>query len=749
MRSGIRVYLASLLVIGLMLGAFAASSFATVQEVKEKTWTAWPNTIYYLAHLSGPNGPYDDITINITAVDEYILYVNGNLVGTDDDWETVETYTVTVSAEDIRLGIQVNNSGTGLGNGLMVDIQAGADWLGTTTLIRRSAVKDDARKIYPCRWYCYSGDITKWDRGGDTWYELEYNAGKHETILNDTGVQAQLAPAISGKIGNLEYLPDSHIEVITGYPGDVDVGSAENGGIQLRRIDGENIALGKPAQEDRITDGDPTNTFFSYNQDPLNSWRYLDLERIYRVNRYVLYTGGTNPNEWERKSVRGFAVEISLDKFRWEEVNVIHEIGITNADEGGYDYASVDFPDEWARYLRFRITEPRQDFPSIGDCMVYGVGYIYSGEYESPWEDFDLTNVQKNFKTVSWKGEIPEGTSVKIQTKTAYLDDSGTLIESPWSSEYSVKTFDIESPEPASMIKYKIKLTTQDIYKTPVVKEIIFSYSEENQPVISGDGYVYPNRVPMGVDTTFVYSLSYELATDENLAKLVLSTPGYTEIDNIYSTDGAGNTLIMGSGLNDIPQTTPDSLYIEFTNPITDTDSSGPDSLYVTFKTKLLGNIHNFNAWLYNSTGNDGAGGINVWENRDLGSWTVMTSTIIKGVLSDVKAVPKVFTPNNDNKNDFTVIEFTLTKIAADIKIKIYNTSGSLVATIFDDKLQESEWFVKNKLGNVATARNMPGYWEGKDEDGDLVPPGVYLYQVVADTDDGEKVESGTVVVGY
>ena len=220
MRSGIRVYLASLLVIGLMLGAFAGPSFAAVQAVKDTTWTAWPSTIYYLAHLSGPNGPYDDITINITAVDEYILYVNGNLVGTDDDWETVETYTVTVSTEDIRLGIQVNNSGTGLGNGLMVDIQAGADWLGTTTMIRRSAVKDDARKIYPCRWYCYSGDITKWDRGGDTWYELEYNAGKHTTFLDDTGVQAQLAPALTGKIGNIEYLPDPHIEVITGYPGD-------------------------------------------------------------------------------------------------------------------------------------------------------------------------------------------------------------------------------------------------------------------------------------------------------------------------------------------------------------------------------------------------------------------------------------------------------------------------------------------------------------------------------------------------
>ena len=352
MRSGIKIYVASLLVVGLMLSVFASPSFAAVTAVEDSTWTSWPHTIYYMAHLSGPNSPYDDVEINITAVDEYTLFVNGDEIGSDDDWTTVEKYTVNVSDDDVRIGVEVKNSGTGNGNGLMVDIKAGSDWLGTTTLKRRSAVVGGTRNIYPVRWYYYTGDIKSVSWGGDKWYELSYNSGKKTTLLDDTNIQAQLGQCISGKIdiGQIAYLPDPHIEIITGYMGDVDLGSAENGGIQLRRIDGENIALGKPAQEDKLTDGDPTNTFFAYNQEPLNSRRYVDLERIYRVNRMVLYTGGTNPNEWERKSVRGFAVEISLDKFRWEEVNVIHEIGVTNANEGGYDYASVEFPDEWALY---------------------------------------------------------------------------------------------------------------------------------------------------------------------------------------------------------------------------------------------------------------------------------------------------------------------------------------------------------------------------------------------------------------
>lgn len=749
LRSGIRIYAASLVVIGLMLGAFVSISHADVEAVKDTTWTTWPNTIYYMAHLSGPDGPYDDITIKITAVDEYKLYVNGTMVGTDSDWQTVETYTVTAGTSDIRLGVEVKNSGTGLGNGLMVDIQAGADWLGTTTLKRRSAVKDGTRKIYPCMWWYYAGDITKTTWGGANWYNLNYNAGKSETFLNDTNIQAQLRQCILGSMGEISYRPDPHIEIITGYPGNIDLGTSENGGIQLRRIDGENIALGKPAQEDRLTDGDPTNTFFAYNQDPLGSWRYVDLERIYRINRFVLFTGGQDPNTWVEKSVRGFAVDISLDKFRWEEVNVIHEIGVSNADNGDYDYASVDFPDEWARYARFRITEPRDQFPNIGDIMIYGVGYAYSGQFESEWLDFGLTNVQKNFKTVVWEGSAPEGTSITFQIKTAYRNTQGNLVESPWGKEFTTKDIPVQDSEPASMIKYRVKLTTQDINKTPVLESVKFSYSEENQPVSIADGFVLPNSIPMGVDTDFVYTLSYNLNSGENISALALATPGYAVINNVHSSDTKSDLTVDNGGLLDIKQTSPDTLWVHFATPITDTNNAGPDSLYITFNTKLLRNIHNFNAWVYNDKNNDDAGGLGVWENRDLGSWTVLTSTITKGVLSEVKAVPKVFTPNGDGINDFTVIEFSLSKITAKMKIKIFDTRGGLVTTIFDDRLEPRPWFVPNKLGNTTFARNMPGYWDGTDEDGDLVPPGVYLYQVVAETDDGDKVESGTVVVGY
>lgn len=51
--------------------------------------------------------------------------------------------------------------------------------------------------------------------------------------------------------------------------------------------------------------------------------------------------------------------------------------------------------------------------------------------------------------------------------------------------------------------------------------------------------------------------------------------------------------------------------------------------------------------------------------------------------------------------------------------------------------------------GDISGAMEMPGCWNGKDEDDDLVPPGIYIYQVIADTDEGDVIEGGPVVVAY
>ncbi len=748
-----------LLVIGLLLGMMTTPALAATQAVQDSITTAWPSTIYYMAKLTSPSAPYSNVILHITAVDQYTLWVNGTRVGSsadkDGDWRTDDVWPLTIGQPEINIGVEVRNSGIGSGNGLMLDINAGPYWLGTSTLARRTEITSTGtRTQYAVRWYTYDGSLGPIDTiitgANGPWYMVKFVDATGKVL--QSAIVDKLRPAMEGSFGEtIDYIPNPKVQVITGYVGDVDLGSVENGGIRLRRIEGENIARKKPAEEVQLTNDDLGDQFI-YQQDPLNTWRMIDLEKVYRVNALTLYTGG-NIAEFERYSVSGFGVDVSLDKYRWQEVGVIHEVGIQNDDTGGYDFARVEFPNEWTRYIRYRVTESRLDPPKIAEIMVYGLGYTYSGTYESVWKDFGTPTQYKNFSRIVWEGSVPAGTTINIQTKTAYRNSLGALIESSWSAPSSAKSFDPESPEPATMIKYKVSLTTQDITKTPVLESLTISYSGNDvgdQPVSAARGFVAPNEVAMGADSTFVYTLSYTLQAGQNIKFLELAVPSYTILNSVTSSDGARAVLTEEDGELEV-FSTPDTLYIDFVNPIINTDSSVADTLYISMNTLLLSNYHRFDAFLYNSDRNNNTGGVKVWEATGVGSNTVVSSTVLSSILSGVEAVPRVFTPNGDNNtiNEFTVIEFTLAKISTDIKIKIYNTRGSLVATIFKPNLAPGQYFVRDKLNNQAAARTMPGYWNGKDEDGDLLPPGVYMFQVVADTDDGEKIESGTVVIGY
>jgi len=734
-----------LLLTGLLLVMFVSPSFAAVEAVETFADSTWSNEIYYISSLSGYYGEtvgYDDITIWMTAVDEYELYVNGERVDTEDtndgNWETVEEYIVNVSDNVINIGVKVINHGRGNGNGLIMDIQAGSDQLGTWTKIRESVEISGELHAAPVAWWTFDSQA-KEDLGfGDDWYTLDF-----QDIFTDVGkINLMRRAMLGGFNGDIDHTFNPRIEIITGYlHSNVDIGYTEGGGVSLRRIEGENIALGKPAQDNKLTDGD-LDRGFTYMSRPLGDTQFVDLGRIYRVNKMTLFTGGGNPADYELKSLRGYAVEISLDEFRWEEVGVIHEIGVSNIEVGGHDNYSVVFPPEWARYIRYNVTETRIDMPNIGEIMVFGLGYALEGKYESPWFDLGSPDTIKNFNIVGWDGDVPDGTKLSIQTQTKNGVDG---LPSSWSTPFSKKSFKFDSPEPATHFRYRINLETQDPFRSPTFKELNITYSNVDQPVSYADGYVMPNRVAMGADSTYCYSLSYVLNAGQDIKSLVISVPGFTKLNQIYSSELKANLDID----EDLTFSTIDSLYVTFLSPLTDTDVAGADTLYISFDTKLLGNSHTFDAFLYNSAMNDDAGAIKVWENKQLGSNTVIVSSLLKSILTDVKAVPKVFTPNNDGKNDFTVIEFTLAKVETNVKIKIFSTSGTLVATITDEKLGNRAYLVEKSAQNIGEAQALPGYWDGKDEDGDLVPPGIYVFQVIADTDDKDVIEGGTVVVAY
>jgi hypothetical protein len=54
-----------------------------------------------------------------------------------------------------------------------------------------------------------------------------------------------------------------------------------------------------------------------------------------------------------------------------------------------------------------------------------------------------------------------------------------------------------------------------------------------------------------------------------------------------------------------------------------------------------------------------------------------------------------------------------------------------------------------NPLLGAAEARFIPGFWDGTNEAGELVPPGIYPFTLRVDLDTGAETASGVVYVVY
>ena len=95
-----------------------------------------------------------------------------------------------------------------------------------------------------------------------------------------------------------------------------------------------------------------------------------------------------------------------------------------------------------------------------------------------------------------------------------------------------------------------------------------------------------------------------------------------------------------------------------------------------------------------------------------------------------------IFTPNDDLVNDVTTISYDLLEITstAAISVEISDLAGRVVREIF---------------AGQASIGHYEWEWDGADDGGRVVPPGVYLYSVRADTDQEQVNRLGVVNVAY
>jgi len=104
---------------------------------------------------------------------------------------------------------------------------------------------------------------------------------------------------------------------------------------------------------------------------------------------------------------------------------------------------------------------------------------------------------------------------------------------------------------------------------------------------------------------------------------------------------------------------------------------------------------------------------------------------VVSGLnIINVNAVPSIFTPNNDNHDDFVTIQYSISGAEQNItsKVTIKTIGGSTVRTFI----------------NMGRSGMYSESWDGRDEEGNPSPDGQYTYEISADEDGGTSAAKQT-----
>ena len=684
----------------------------------------WEQTTYY-RHTFQAQQARSGI-VRITAIGDYTLYFNGSEVESDRDWRTAEEVSVDLQTGANDIAVAVNHFEAVAGTGLIFSLQAGP----------QVAVSNFTDETSPWFWSDAAQVGTDWT--------TENVQNSWERVQAGTISRGQVQEGIFHPLA----------EVIAGYPNAVNLGSSSTGRIVLADQRGQNIALGLNATEVGVTDGRIGTPVWSLPQglSALNRLVDITLPDLTRINRIRVITKPPDENEtYAGNSLLGYSVQISEDQSRWIEMGGINDIE-------DFIFTEVLFDPVLARYVRIQVTQAEvgQDPAQVTEIQIYGVDFVSEGGYISPPLDFGDATV-KNFGRVRWWADVPAATGLSLQFSTGDSPDTTDASWSAWSEEFEDSDIFVPSPEPRHYLRYRVNLRTEDLEVTPALDSLAIDFSAETIAARDARGSVVPNEVPMGMEIPFVYRAILELAEGDAVEKIRLHLPSFpTSVDSIQllgqdipvpqfptgseGLDAGGERVlrIMPGSVNDLD--------ILFEPPLSSTDGT-EIPFQILVHSALYTDTHEFRAALF-SPGSENPQ--NIRENLvDGASWDVVVTDVVAKDLLNVRAHPRVFTPNGDGVNDFTVIEFTLTKVAAPrrVDVEIFDLSGRRVNRLNTERLVGGRYV--HPLLNKEQARFVPGFWDGMDASGELVPPGIYLFTVKANLDNGDATAAGVVHLVY
>jgi hypothetical protein len=408
----------------------------------------------------------------------------------------------------------------------------------------------------------------------------------------------------------------------------------------------------------------------------------------------------------------------------------------------------VNFGRIFYKFTKFRKT-PDGELIEDADAPVRLSLETKSGLDDSPWAYHLIGELgeEKEVTRNEYRLALPpkEGFSGSAGSKVPRFGTQASITEDRenWdarSSPYAQSGEEIQSSDGRQYLQFMFSIESDDIFATGRLDSVAFEYSPLLVKRVVGEVSLLdePNpsggvaEVPAGVDTIFSYDIRAEFDASNQ--------SGFDGINMDVPLETKFLRLEMGDPLSVVKE---DSVVVGKKNLIVYFPShkitmAENQPVRVTFKTTILSSNTYFTGNIFNTASDNLPQSIDPGDaNPEVSTGQIRIFALGPSldILSSVEVFPRIITPNGDQRNDQASISFNILQVEqASVVIEIYDMSGRKVKQV----LSESR-------GKGSHSEQ----WDGKDDQGTLVPPGAYICKVAAHTGKGVVEETRTLSVVY
>ena len=263
---------------------------------------------------------------------------------------------------------------------------------------------------------------------------------------------------------------------------------------------------------------------------------------------------------------------------------------------------------------------------------------------------------------------------------------------------------------------------------------------------------IYPERVAIGEDVLFTYVLKPIFSRDDtgHFSGVEIDVPSAQARVENFSIDGVswqdisdaatGKVLEKGqfTQVSIVDSTSGQARLFIGLPPLTEADFRFDETIIIRFRTRLFGASQQFTARLRDSSLSsvaqpviDGDASAEIATNS-----VQVVATNVSHLSGNLHVTHPTFTPNGDGLNDTAQIDFDLLLVtdSVDAALEIYALSGQRVRRI---------------VSSVQRAGPVRIEWDGRDEQGLLLPPGLYVYRLRIDGDASTQTRTGLLGLAY